>query len=208
MAGAKISKLPKYEDVFEGGNLLEEMNNMLIPISLGNNTIRLSAKDFAHLIYEDLYQDVIVSDFQTQIAQNTNSINELEESLNNKIDNLQESSEQMHQQIVDTQREIDEQQNVDIENVITLLNEKIANLQALSEQMNQQMIANQQTIDAQQNVDIENVIKLLNEKIANLQALSEQIHQQMIANQQVIDEKQNQDIEDIHNTNFWEIYGN
>lgn len=208
MAGAKISKLPKYEEVFEGGNLLEEINNMLIPISLGNNTIRLSAKEFAHLIYEDLYKDVIVSDFQTQIAQNTNSINELEESLNNKIDTLQESSEQMHQQIVNTQKEIDEQQNMDIENVVTLLNEKITTLQNISEQMNQQIITNQQAIDSQQNENIENVIALLNEKIANLQAISEQMHQQMLANQQVIDEQQNQEIDNINNTTLWEIYDN
>lgn len=112
MAGVKISKMNKYEQMFDGDNLPEDIKNMILPISFGNQTISITIGTLIQLM------EKINGDQQGQIDQNaqkilenTELINSLSNEIYQRIQQLQEEAESKHQQIIDNQNIIDTEQN-------------------------------------------------------------------------------------------------
>lgn len=112
MAGVKISKMNKYEQMFDGTNLPEDITNMILPISFGNQTISITVGTLIHLMQQQDDDQDIKIDANTQlILQNTELINSLSDEIYQRIQQLQEEAEAKHQQMIDDQNVIDTEQN-------------------------------------------------------------------------------------------------
>ena len=110
--GVKISKMDKYEQMFDGTNLPEDITNMILPISFGNQTISITVGTLIHLMQQQDDDQDIKIDANTQlILQNTELINSLSDEIYQRIQQLQEEAEAKHQQMIDDQNVIDTEQN-------------------------------------------------------------------------------------------------
>ena len=120
MAGVKISKMNKYEQMFDGQTLPEDIKNMILPISFGNQTISITVGTLIHLMQEKDDDEDIKIDNNTQlILQNTELINSLSDEIYQRIQQLQEEAEEKHQQMIDDQNIIDTEQNERIGDIET-----------------------------------------------------------------------------------------
>lgn len=114
MAGVKISKLLKYKDIFDK-NIEEDVDNMLIPVTLGNKTISVTMRDLLQLLdYTNVKQD-------EDIMNNTILINQIYNEINNRLDQLQQDYDAIHQKMIDDQNVIDTGQNEEITDIEDLL---------------------------------------------------------------------------------------
>lgn len=116
MAGVKISKMSKYEQMFDGTNLPEDVQNMLLPISFGNQTISITIRTLIQLmkqeeIDKDDLQDELINANKELILQNTELINSLSDEIYQRIQQLQEEAEAKHQQMIDDQNVVDTAQD-------------------------------------------------------------------------------------------------
>jgi len=121
MAGVKISKMNKYEQMFDGDNLPEDIKNMILPISFGNQTISITIGTLIQLM------EKINGDQQGQIDQNaqkilenTELINSLSEQIFQKITELQSNADAKHKEMIDNQNVIDTEQNERINDIETV----------------------------------------------------------------------------------------
>ena len=103
MAGVKISKLLDYNEVFTDQEFSDNIGKIVLPVSLGNKTIKLTTQELLNILNnKDVEQDI-------KISENTELINALTSQILEKLANMETQ-----------QAEVDEQQNVDIENVTEL----------------------------------------------------------------------------------------
>ena len=115
MAGVKISKMNKYEQMFDGTNLPEDITNMILPISFGNQTISITVGTLIHLMQQQDDDQDIKIDANTQlILHNTELINSLSDEIYQRIQQLQDVAEAKHQQKIDNQNVKDKEQNKSI----------------------------------------------------------------------------------------------
>ena len=104
MAGVKISKLNKFEDVFHDHTIDEFIDSMIVPVTLGNKTISLKIVELTHYINmindsQNEIQNQKISDAENSIIENKELINQLTGEILEKINEIITTSSEEHNQI-------------------------------------------------------------------------------------------------------------
>lgn len=118
MAGVKISKMLKYEELFDGQTLPEDIENMILPISFGNKTISITIGTLIDLMEAiNGNQQEQIDENAQKITENTELINTLSEQILEKIGELQENADAEHRRMIESQQIIDSGQDERIEDI-------------------------------------------------------------------------------------------
>lgn len=119
MAGVKISKLKPFEEIFDDANVEDYIDNMIIPVSLGNKTVRIKLSDLIHyvIVVNTDQQETDEEQYQ-MILNNTELINQLSEQIVEKINEMKAEQAEIHQQMKEEQEAIhdemkEHQQSID-----------------------------------------------------------------------------------------------
>lgn len=126
MAGIKISKLKPFEEIFDDANVEDYIDNMIVPVSLGNKTIRVKLSDIIHYVVLLDTDQRAIDDAQYQmILNNTELINQLSEQIVQKINEMKAEQEEIHQQMKEEQEAIHEEMKEEQYEVDTAQDERI-----------------------------------------------------------------------------------
>ena len=117
MAGVKISKLNQFEDVFHDHTIDEFIDNIIVPVTLGNKTISLKIADLTRYINivndtQNEIQNQKISDAENSIIENKELINQLTGEILEKINEIITTSSEEHNQINARLEEVESMTNV------------------------------------------------------------------------------------------------
>lgn len=218
MAGVKISKLAPYNEVFDEEFFAEFINDMIVPVSLGNKTISVKIKELIHFI-NDQYesQDERLNEQEALILENKDLINQLTTAIVERIEELKNENDEEHQTILD---KTDADKNELNEKIDTLKSENEAEHQVILDKTDSDKNELNEKIDTlsnenqEQHAEMQNIINE-NEQVTALSLIDlNQITEEILLrlhlfkeNQEEIDKEQNEKIESITGSdNLWEIY--
>ena len=218
MAGVKISKLAPYNEVFDEEFFAEFVNDMIVPVSLGNKTISVKIKELIHFI-NDQYesQDERLNEQEALILENKDLINQLTTAIVERIEELKNENDEEHQTILD---KTDADKNELNEKIDTLKSENEAEHQVILDKTDSDKNEINEKIDTlsnenqEQHAEMQNIINE-NEQVTALSLIDlNQITEEILLrlhlfkeNQEEIDREQNEKIESITGgDNLWEIY--
>ena len=166
MAGVKISNLKSYDEVFGDEYFGDFVNEMIVPVSLGNKTISVKIKELMHYInVNDAAQDVRLNEQQEQIWQNNELINQLATAVMERIDKLKADADAEHKDIKDTVEEnekVTALSLIDLNQITEEIMLRIHNLKEESDAVHEQMKEQQHEKDASQDERIDSLDDSIN----------------------------------------------
>ena len=180
MAGVKISKLSRYEDIFHDHSIEEFLDDIIVPVTLGNKTISLKIKELTHyinLVNDNQYdiQNEKITNAENSIIENKELINQLTGEILERINEIVSTSSQEHSQINARLEEVEATNNAEeINNIKTNLNAATAKNQEQDiklENQNDLILQNKELI----NQLAESVMNRINE----IKEESEQEHKEI-----------------------------
>lgn len=172
MAGVKISKLSKFEDVFHDHTIDEFIDNIIVPVTLGNKTISLKIADLTHYINiindtQNEIQNQKISDAENSIIENKELINQLTGEILEKINEIITTSSEEHNQINARLEEVESMTNAqELNEIKSNINEATIKNQEQDIKLNDQnelILRNKELLD-QLTESIANRINELKEK--------------------------------------------
>lgn len=87
MAGVKISKLVTFDEVFHDGQFPDYVNEMIIPVSIGNKTLSIKVKELLTILNNnDDTQNERLDAHDRDILNNTELINRIAQQIYEKMD--------------------------------------------------------------------------------------------------------------------------
>lgn len=112
MAGVKISKLKPYDEIFHDESFKDKIEDMIIPVSLGQKTLSIRVKELLNILnsIDDDQNEALAEHYQL-ILNNTELINQMTEQIYQRISELQAEAEQTHEQMKEEQKEVDTAQD-------------------------------------------------------------------------------------------------
>lgn len=219
MAGVKISKLVPYNEVFDEDFFAEFVNDMIVPVSLGNKTISVKIKELIQFINKEYeHQTERINEQEALILENKDLINQLTSAIVERIEELKTENDEEHQTIIDKTNADKSELN---EKINTLKSDNEAEHQEIINKTNSDKNELNEKIDTlsnenqEQHADMQNIINE-NEQVTALSLIDlNQITEEILLklhllkeSQEETDTEQNEKIEalNISNNDLWEIY--
>ena len=107
--------------MFHDETLIDNIHDMIIPVSIGKKTVSLTVREFLHLLNEvEDDQNARLDEQYALILQNTDLINQLSDSIIERIAQLKEDASAEHQQMIETQQVVDTAQDERLVNIETV----------------------------------------------------------------------------------------
>ena len=155
MAGVKISKLKTYDEVFHDEHFEDFVNEMIVPVSLGNKPISVRVKELIRFInnLEDI-QNERLDEQKDMILYNNDLINELAEATMQRMNEINEN--------VEENEKVTALSLIDLNQITEEISLRLHNYKEQAEAEHQEMKEKQLEKDTEQDERIDNLDDSIN----------------------------------------------